>query len=176
MNILKLERLPEIVYHGTTTEYQLSLEKIKVDYGRKDLDFGQGFYTTSIKNVAIEWAKGKVWNNFKPLVLTYRVNIDIIKSLKHIHFISAGIDWVNFVYKHRMELFNESDMNYEFVYGHMADGLMSTLMGDIKTGKKTYEDFKTEIYPRKNILYYDQLFFRTESSLNSLDKIEEEVL
>jgi hypothetical protein len=176
LKIIRLTKLPQIVFHGTTTEHQSSLENIKVDCGRKDLDFGQGFYTTSIKNQAIDWAKGKVWNGHKPLVLTYKVDFDMIKSLNGIHFEFAEDDWVNFIYKHRMETFNINNMNYDYVYGHIADGKISLLIEDIKNGNKTFTNFKKEIYPtgcRK--FYYDQLFFRSELSIKALEKIDEEV-
>lgn len=177
MTILSLFTLPEIVYHGTTTEYQLSLKEIKVDFGRKDLDFGQGFYTTSIKNQAIEWAKGKVWNGYKPLVLTYKVNLDMIKSMEGIWFKSAERDWADFIYQHRMEIYDQTKMNYHYVYGHTADGKTSILVEDIKNGNKTYDDFVREIYPTEcKVFYYDQLFFRTNLSIIALEKINEEVL
>lgn len=176
MQILTLDELPDTVYHGTTTEHLHSLQNIKVNFGRKDLDFGQGFYTTSTRNQAIEWAKGRVWNGYEPLVLTYKINLGIMKSLKGIHFASAGDDWVKFIYQHRMEMFNPMNMTYDYVYGHTADGKTSILVGDIRNGKKCYDDFKREIYPTEcKIFYYDQLFFRTEMSIIALEKVNEEV-
>jgi len=65
LKILTLRNIPAIVYHGSTTEHIKSLEQIKVDYGRKDLDFGQGFYTTSVRKQAVEWAIGKVYGKYK---------------------------------------------------------------------------------------------------------------
>lgn len=176
MKILKLIDIPKIVYHGTTTEHQLSLQNIRLDCGRKDLDFGQGFYTTSIRNQAIDWAKGKVWNGYKPMVLTYKVNFDIIESLEGIHFDDAGDNWVNFIYQHRMESYDVNKINYDYVYGHTADGKTSLLVEDVKNGNKTFDDFRREIYPIEcKVFYYDQLFFRSELSITALEKINEEV-
>lgn len=78
VQILILRNIPSIVYHGSTTQHLKSLKQIKVDYGRKDLDFGQGFYTTSIRRQAEEWAIGRAYGIYKPLLLTYKVNLDMI--------------------------------------------------------------------------------------------------
>lgn len=42
-----------ILYHGSHTAVEKPLAKA----GRKNLDFGQGFYLTSIESQAKEWAK-----------------------------------------------------------------------------------------------------------------------
>ena len=41
------------VFHGTT----LIVDTPLVGVGRKNLDFGEGFYLTSIRQQAIEWAQ-----------------------------------------------------------------------------------------------------------------------
>ena len=40
------------LYHGSNVEVLTPLAKI----GRKNLDFGQGFYLTSIRKQAVDWA------------------------------------------------------------------------------------------------------------------------
>ena len=42
----------KILYHGSYTEVTAPLAKV----GRRNLDFGQGFYLTSLKTQAENWA------------------------------------------------------------------------------------------------------------------------
>ena len=44
-----------IVYHGSTVE----VVKPEVDRSYRNLDFGQGFYVTTVKEQAERWAKRK---------------------------------------------------------------------------------------------------------------------
>ena len=45
-----------LVYHGSTVK----IEKPDLTIGRHNLDFGKGFYTTTLKDQAEKWAKRKV--------------------------------------------------------------------------------------------------------------------
>lgn len=48
-----------LVYHGST----IKLEKPDLKLGRHNLDFGKGFYTTTLKKQAEKWAKRKVMSD-----------------------------------------------------------------------------------------------------------------
>ena len=41
-----------IVYHGGTEKVEFPICK----FGRRNLDFGQGFYVTDLRKQAVEWA------------------------------------------------------------------------------------------------------------------------
>ena len=41
-----------IVYHGGTEKVELPICK----FGRRNLDFGQGFYVTDLRKQAVDWA------------------------------------------------------------------------------------------------------------------------
>lgn len=60
-----------IVYHGATQVVERPLCKL----GRPNLDFGQGFYVTDIREKVAEWAV-RVGRNRKepPLLNRYRLN------------------------------------------------------------------------------------------------------
>ena len=59
------------VFHGTT----LIVDTPLVGVGRKNLDFGEGFYLTSIRQQAIEWAQRPI-NKEKPQYLNcYELDI-----------------------------------------------------------------------------------------------------
>jgi len=44
-----------LVYHGSTVK----IEKPDLTIGRYNLDFGKGFYTTTLKEQSEKWAKRK---------------------------------------------------------------------------------------------------------------------
>ncbi|MCK4258853.1 MAG: DUF3990 domain-containing protein [Halanaerobiales bacterium] len=174
--IKKLTNFPKIIYHGSTTEFQKSLKTIRINVSRKDLDFGQGFYTTSNKNQAIEWAQGKSTSRHKPLLLTYKVNFDIIKELKGNFFDLPNEEWAKLIYKNRVETTDQL-AEFDYIYGHLADGFMFKLLEEIKNGSKNFNDFKREIIPENcNFFYYDQLVLKTKRSIEMLTLIKEEVL
>ena len=54
-----------IVYHGGTE----TIEKPICKFGRKNLDFGQGFYVTNLREQAVTWANNMSRNRNKPAVL-----------------------------------------------------------------------------------------------------------
>ncbi|MBQ8957916.1 MAG: DUF3990 domain-containing protein [Bacteroidales bacterium] len=41
-----------IVYHGGTEKMEFPITK----FGRRNLDFGQGFYVTDLRKQAVDWA------------------------------------------------------------------------------------------------------------------------
>jgi len=114
---------------------------------------------------------------YKPLLLTYKINLDKIKLMNGIFFKNASDDWVKFIFEHRIEIYNIGKSKYDYVYGHIADGKTSLLIEDFKLGKITYDYFRKKIYPTEcKVFYYDQLFFRSDLSVTALEKINEEVL
>ena len=54
-----------IVYHGGTD----IREKPQCSFGRKNLDFGQGFYVTNIRQQAITWANNVARSRNKVAIL-----------------------------------------------------------------------------------------------------------
>lgn len=173
--IKQLDQMPKIVYHGSTTEHQESLRNISVNKGRIKIDFGQGFYTTSIKDQAISWAEGKSYSQYKPLMLTYEIDFDIIKLLKGIKFVFPNDKWARIIYNNRIGLANPLG-GFDYAYGHLADGVMTTLLEEIESGIKSFDDFKKEIIPDCNEFYYDQLVLKTARSIKMINQINEEVL
>ena len=89
-----------LVYHGTTLEFADNIVKNGIDLtiGRKNLDFGQGFYTTADKRQAIEWAK-KVSYNVRPAVIVFQSSLDNL-NVKYFPF--QNDEWKDVVYKNRI--------------------------------------------------------------------------
>jgi hypothetical protein len=87
-------------------------------YGRTNLDFGQGFYVTTLQEQAEKWAKRKaIFNNGKPIINIY--NFDLT-GLNILHFDGYTEEWLNFVIKNRSRIENPA-VEYDAVYGNIAD-------------------------------------------------------
>jgi hypothetical protein len=87
------------VYHGST-EVVVEPEIRPVT---RPLDFGVGFYVSSIKERAEEWAVKKAKrHNSSAIVSTYELDMERLQSRYDFHsFAIAGDEWVDFVLAHR---------------------------------------------------------------------------
>ena len=127
-----------LVYHGTTLEFADNIVKNGIDLtiGRKNLDFGQGFYTTADKRQAIEWAK-KVSYNVRPAVIVFQSSLDNL-NVKYFPF--QNDEWKDVVYKNRI-LKVDPLTGYDCVIGPMADGKIQRLISGVSLNKITKNVF-----------------------------------
>lgn len=83
------------VFHGSTVTVSTPL----VGVGRRNLDFGRGFYVTDLKEQAISWANRPL-NTDKPHVLnTYEFDSDgvIEAGYQYKRFLAYDAEWLEFV-------------------------------------------------------------------------------
>lgn len=104
------------VYHGSTFIVQTP----DVTKSKKYLDFGKGFYVTTIKDQAEKWAKRK--KLFSPESKVGIVNIyelDNLNDIKHLDFKDYTIEWLHFVSKcrHGEDIYKQ----YDVISGAVAD-------------------------------------------------------
>lgn len=79
-----------VLYHGTIEKYRASIvHGIDVTRGRVNLDFGQGFYTTTFERQAVSWARVKSLREpgSKPVVLRFQVARESLAQLESMWFI-----------------------------------------------------------------------------------------
>lgn len=88
-----------IVYHGSTEIVNSPL----VSIGRKNLDFGRGFYVTTKKQQAISWALRPLNDGKEKYLNTYELNMaDALKDCyKVLAFDSYNREWLDFVISNR---------------------------------------------------------------------------
>ena len=104
-----------IVYHGSVS----IIENPSVDYSKKYLDFGVGFYITTDKKQAENWAKRKaVRVNKKSIVNVYKLT-DYLKEYKNLLFKDEDSAWLDYVANCR----SGSDIykKYDYVSGSVAN-------------------------------------------------------
>jgi hypothetical protein len=106
-----------ILYHG-------SLEIIKEPnpfIGRKNVDFGQGFYLTDLQEQAIRWLnRRKKTNQQKKGILNiyeYTEN----SNLKIKQFKGYSEEWLDFVILNRTSENVPQNMDYDIAIGNIAD-------------------------------------------------------
>lgn len=106
-----------IVYHGGTEIVEHPICK----FGRRNLDFGQGFYITNIRKQAVDWASQVAdRRKLSPLINRYRLNREAILAEAHCKFFEAyDKDWLEFIVASRRGL-HVAD-NYDYIEGGVAN-------------------------------------------------------
>lgn len=126
------------VYHGSYTEIKNPMTNV----GRKNLDFGQGFYLTNIKEQAEAWSKiiaTRKGKNIKPVVNVYNFDYFRTKNIgyRFNEFETYNIEWLKFVVNCR----NGKDVfsDYDIVIGGVANDKVIDTVEDYEKGIITAE-------------------------------------
>ncbi|MGW6725041.1 DUF3990 domain-containing protein [Nocardia sp. NPDC055029] len=91
------------LFHGTIDRSVPSIiRRIQLSKGRESLDFGQGFYTTTIRRQAELWAQGLAnKRGGQPAILEYRLTVDQLNALERLTFGRDYKVWARFIIDHR---------------------------------------------------------------------------
>lgn len=126
------------VYHGSYAEIKNPMTNV----GRKNLDFGQGFYLTNIKEQAEAWSKiiaTRKGKNIKPVVNVYNFDYFRTKNIgyRFNEFETYNIEWLKFVVDCR----NGKDVfsDYDIVIGGVANDKVIDTVEDYEKGIITAE-------------------------------------
>jgi len=155
-----------ILFHGSNVE----VSRIDLSRCTKYKDFGQGFYMTSIKGQAREWAK-KVARRFgsgEPTLSIYEFD-ENADSLRHLSFTEPDEKWATFVINNRNREFSDHgnvlsnhDNKYDLVCGLVANDDISTVLDAFLMGILPLSEIsKALIYKKLN----DQYSFHTPRAL-----------
>lgn len=111
------------LYHGSTEIIKNPI----VSYGRENLDFGKGFYTTSIQKQAEKWVARFIALGKKSYVNIYDFyNNDIKQNYRYKKFNEYNEEWLDFIIACRS---GKNDyLNYDIIEGGIAnDKVFNTL-------------------------------------------------
>ena len=99
-----------VVYHGGTNVVEHPICKL----GRPNLDFGQGFYVTDIREQAVSWAVQMAdRRNETPILNRYRLKRDsILKEVRCKIFDAYDREWLNFIVASRLGQSMTKDFDY----------------------------------------------------------------
>lgn len=186
-----IEKLPDIVFHGTISIHRDSLiTGIDVYKGYESTDFGQGFYTTSNYEQAkrLAYDRAKAYNKHhkdkppaQPMVLKYRINKVRLSEYKGLIFDSPNERWKEFIFNNRVGIdfsvskYYNNNGKYNFVYGCVADSNITEMVGFVRRQQITYGDFVDSLKALKQY-DYDQLSFHTPDVVSVLDLLEIEII
>ena len=112
------EKMSEIiVYHGGTEKVAFPVCK----FGRRNLDFGQGFYVTDFRNQAVDWATQVAdRRNLPPIINRYRLNRDAILAEARCKVFEAyDRDWLLFIVASRRG--EPVTDNFDYIEGGVAN-------------------------------------------------------
>lgn len=105
------------VYHGGTE----IIKQPVCRFGRPNLDFGQGFYVTDVKEQAIQWAvRMSERRGMTPLLNRYNLDRDAILSIGRCKIFSAyDADWLEFIIACRQG--TDPSKEYDYIEGGVAN-------------------------------------------------------
>ena len=105
------------VYHGSTEKVETPICR----FGRKNLDFGQGFYVTDIREQAVTWANNMARNrNMPPLLNRYYLDREaVLKHAKCKIFKAYDEEWLTFIIGNRSG--EDLAKEYDYVEGGVAN-------------------------------------------------------
>ena len=149
-----------IVYHGSS---QL-VQKPDVCHSYRALDFGKGFYVTSVREQAERWAKRKAGylGSEKGIVSVYELE-SYDQSLRYKTFGDDLGSWIDFVCRCRDG--NDDYLDFDVVIGKVANDKVFRVVDMYHSGiwdkQRALQEIR--VYPT-----YDQIAFITQKAIDKL--------
>lgn len=105
------------VFHGAT----IAIPRPLVNVGRKQLDFGEGFYVTDLAEQAISWSQHPINAGKEHVLNIYDFDIEGALSVgyRYKHFVAYDSEWLEFVVSNRRG--ERLWMNFDIVEGGIAN-------------------------------------------------------
>lgn len=153
-----------IVYHGSN----VVVTNPDVFHSYRTLDFGAGFYVTTVREQAERWARRKVVASGKgsAFVNCYRM-LDDMDGLRVKSFDEDLLEWIDFVCRCRDG--GTDYQKYDLIFGKVADDKVFRVVDMYHMGIWDKERALNEIkvYPS-----YDQIAFVQQSAIDRLLQFE----
>lgn len=149
------------VYHGSS----VIVLKPNAQAGRRNLDFGKGFYATRIKDQANKWAilVTSRKKNAQGFVNLYEFNEDCLTCKKYIYknFPTYNIEWLEFVVACRN---GQDNTDYDIVEGGVANDQVIDTVEDYENGRITADQALDQLkYKKPN----NQICFRRQEIIDT---------
>ena len=137
-----------ILYHGSLEV----IEKPDISFSRSNTDFGQGFYTTTIKSQAERWT-GRFKRRFGYGTLSiYEVDEPLLReNVSVLEFETYSVEWLEFIAQCRQ---GRVGGNFDLVIGGVAnDDVYNTLTVYFQGYIEKEEAIKRLRFEKPNIQY-----------------------
>lgn len=156
-----------ILYHGSN----VIVKEPRIIESNRFLDFGIGFYTTTNKDQAINFAKKVVQRKGegKPIVNIYELDETVVSRLDIKQFDGPNEEWLDFVSDNRNGTFSAKE--YDVIIGAVADDDVYRTLQVYASGVLTKEQALEALKIKK---LFNQYVFKTESSLKVIRFVKSE--
>ncbi len=154
-----------ILYHGSN----VAVKEPHLIKAQRNLDFGNGFYTTSDFQQAESWAKRKtiLRASGSPCVTCYSVDEESMAALKTLQFSKADKSWLDYITGYRKGTAKPDD--YELVIGPVANDQTTQTLTLYLDGYLNADSALERLLTQR---LKDQYTFRTETGIALLRFIE----
>lgn len=149
------------LYHGSN----IAVEQPLALAGRRNLDFGRGFYTTRLKSQAKKWATlvaSRKKRHPQSIVSTYECNEDEMMEAGYVYknFPEYDKEWLEFVVACRQ---GRDYTNYDIVEGGVANDQVIDTVEDYENGRITADQALDQLkYKKTN----NQICFRNQEVID----------
>lgn len=128
------------VFHGSIIE----VSKPLVALGRPNLDFGQGFYVTDLREQAERWATRIATRRMvKPVLSFYEFDLEAAKQYRYLKFDSYDKAWLDFIVANRKGKMEWKD--YDVIEGGVANDNVIDTVEDYLRGRMSAEAALVEL-------------------------------
>ena len=136
------------LFHGSDVVVRNPLVKV----GRNKVDFGQGFYLTSLREQAESWARtiASRTRNHKPILNIYRFDERPAKSMvgdRYKVFAAYDMEWLDYVVDCRKG--GKAQLQYDIVEGGVANDNVIDTVEDYENGIITAEQALGQLVYKK---------------------------
>lgn len=164
------------LYHGSN----IAVAQPFAFAGRRNLDFGRGFYTTRLKSQARKWATlvaGRKKRNSQGIVSIFEYDESEMMAAGYVYknFPRYDMEWLEFVVACRH---GKDNTNYDIVEGGVANDQVIDTVEDYENGRITAEQALDQLKymkPNNQICFRNQeivdkyLHFISAESINPQD-------
>ena len=148
--------------------YHVGFDIIKnpdIHYGRKNADFGQGFYLTDDKEFSYRWAKER--SGADTIINEYDLATDGLDILTF----KRDSDWFNYIYDNRNH--KADKISADVIIGPIANDIIYDVMGITTSGILPKEDAKKLLMIGDE---YKQIVIKSEKAVSQLKWITSDVI
>lgn len=103
-----------ILYHASN----IAVSKPDILHSRKNVDFGPGFYTTSLIEQAKKWCERFVQTDEHAVISKYELDDEVFQKCKVLTFDAYSDEWLDFVVKCRKV---QDTSDFDIVMGGIAN-------------------------------------------------------
>ena len=151
-----------LLYHGSNVEVREPriLPKLRA------LDFGAGFYMTSVRQQAEKWANlmARRRKTGAAVVSVFELKAEILNSLNILRFDTPDGEWLDYVTANRMEADRTDD--WDIVIGPVANDNTMTVLNMYFNGDYSKDEAVRRLLTQK---LNDQYAIKTVAALNALE-------